>query len=375
MKTHSMRMGQGSREESDEGGHLAGAGGVAGAASAGLKTEPSSGDAEEDGGTPPPGSQQGGEGAKEGGMAGEKSGEDATKEASDSLAAEGRDSRGGTGHGGESEKGMGGGDGVQTERKSRGQGDVGDEGVKRGGEGAKKNLAMNATVEDTEGGEVARASWHSSKRGPQGATEAQAGGSVKAGAPDHAETGKELTEMHTSEDGSVPFYFLDAHEEAYGQLQGTVFLFGKVPQGNSYVSCCVMVNEMQRSLFVIPKPGTFSHSELDELEEKAEGGGEEDRKKLMTTLHTLAGPVKGEVADLLMDNGVNAFSMVPVRRSYAFENPHIPRGTGYCLKLKYPYKSPALPYGVSGDTFTTILGTHTRYAAAHSGTLVLVESH
>lgn len=48
------------------------------------------------------------------------------------------------------------------------------------------------------------------------------------------------------------FYWIDAYEEP--NLPGTVFLFGKVGVADdAFVSCCVMVKNIQRCLYLLPR--------------------------------------------------------------------------------------------------------------------------
>jgi DNA polymerase alpha subunit A len=55
-----------------------------------------------------------------------------------------------------------------------------------------------------------------------------------------------------NEDGSLSFYWIDAHEENAG---ADLYLFGKIfqPETNSYVSCSLKINGMNRTLFFLPK--------------------------------------------------------------------------------------------------------------------------
>ncbi|CAI5471181.1 unnamed protein product [Closterium sp. Yama58-4] len=91
-------------------------------------------------------------------------------------------------------------------------------------------------------------------------------------------------------DGKLPFFFLDAVEESYGALQGTVFLFGKVPvkqatgtsnpsSSGAYVSCCVGVQGMQRCVFAVPREGLFEDPQLAVLEAEEQQAREEDAGK------------------------------------------------------------------------------------------------
>lgn len=76
--------------------------------------------------------------------------------------------------------------------------------------------------------------------------------------------------LHKNPDGSLNFYWFDAHEESYG---AEIFLFGKVwqPETNSFVSCSIKIKGMERTLFALPKmKGNKARGSLSEDEEKAQ---------------------------------------------------------------------------------------------------------
>lgn len=54
-----------------------------------------------------------------------------------------------------------------------------------------------------------------------------------------------------SEDGVVRMFWIDA----FDKNDGTVFLFGKVmnKETSKYVSCCLAVKNIERSLFALPR--------------------------------------------------------------------------------------------------------------------------
>ena len=58
--------------------------------------------------------------------------------------------------------------------------------------------------------------------------------------------------LPTNPDGTLSFFWFDAHEEVYG---GDIFLFGKVwqPESRSYVSCSLKINGMERTMYALPK--------------------------------------------------------------------------------------------------------------------------
>lgn len=129
----------------------------------------------------------------------------------------------------------------------------------------------------------------------------------------------------------VKFYFLDAYEKP----NGTIYLFGKIPQGNGFVSCCVTVNNMRRNLFFLPR-------------EFIEGTEEEVSLK----------DIHEEISELAIKYHLGKFGCKKVSRRYAFEIPDIPIEADY-IKMVYPFSDPILPKGVAGRTFSHVFGTGT----------------
>lgn len=59
----------------------------------------------------------------------------------------------------------------------------------------------------------------------------------------------------------MSFYWIDAYEEP--SLPGTVFLFGKVGVADdTFVSCCIIVKNVQRCLYVLPRKKVMSETIL-----------------------------------------------------------------------------------------------------------------
>ncbi|XP_032865986.2 DNA polymerase alpha catalytic subunit isoform X2 [Tyto alba] len=100
------------------------------------------------------------------------------------------------------------------------------------------------------------------------------------------------------------FYWLDAYEDQYSQ-PGVVFLFGKVwiESANTYVSCCVTVKNIERTVYLLPRE-------------------------------------------------------TKVEKYYAFEIPDVPAKSEY-LEVKYSAECPRLPQDLKGQTFSHIFGTNT----------------
>nr|XP_043631104.1 DNA polymerase alpha catalytic subunit [Erigeron canadensis] len=154
-------------------------------------------------------------------------------------------------------------------------------------------------------------------------------------------------------DGSMPFYMLDAYEEAFGANAGNIYLFGKVKTGRTYESCCIVVKNMQRCVYAVPNGSVFEESTIVKLEESKMSPAD-----FHTKLHEMASALKTNIAEQLLDRNVSNFSMKPVKRNYAFERSDIERRANYVLKISYPFKDPPLPADLKGQTFCALLGTH-----------------
>uniref|UniRef100_A0A1J3FNE3 DNA polymerase n=1 Tax=Noccaea caerulescens TaxID=107243 RepID=A0A1J3FNE3_NOCCA len=159
-------------------------------------------------------------------------------------------------------------------------------------------------------------------------------------------------------DGSLRFYILDAYEEAFGASMGTIHLFGKVKVGDTYKSCCAVVNNIQRCVYAIPNDSIFPSHELIMLEQEVK----ESRfspESFRGKLHEMASKLKSEISRQLLQLNVSNYSMAIVKRNYAFERPDVPAGEQYVLKINYPFKDRPLPQDLKGESFCAVLGSHT----------------
>lgn len=137
------------------------------------------------------------------------------------------------------------------------------------------------------------------------------------------------------EEGTCLVYWFDAYER---QPNGPVYLFGKMKDSKSSTgvsTCCVIVENMQRNLFFLPR-------------EMTENGEKVTYEEL-----------QAEVAELATNYGISRYGCKMVSRKYAFEIPDVPIESEY-LKMVYPYQSsPQLPMNLSGRTFSHVFGTNT----------------
>ena len=68
----------------------------------------------------------------------------------------------------------------------------------------------------------------------------------------------------------------------------------------------------------------------------------------MSPVQENSSELKQEVRQLLAAHGISQFTMKPVQRGYAFEDPGIPHGQHWMLKVKYPATGSRLPLGLTG---------------------------
>ncbi|KAK6222326.1 DNA-directed DNA polymerase alpha catalytic subunit pol1 [Pestalotiopsis sp. IQ-011] len=138
------------------------------------------------------------------------------------------------------------------------------------------------------------------------------------------------------EDGSLNFFWTD-----YTEVNGSLCLFGKVlnKKTNSYVSCFVKVDNIQRELYFLPREHRQRNGVItDETVENMD--------------------VYSEIDELMDKVKIERHKIKSVTRKYAFELPGIPAEAEY-MQLLYSYKQPALPMETVGETFSHVFGTNT----------------
>ena len=148
---------------------------------------------------------------------------------------------------------------------------------------------------------------------------------------DRVEPAPLSTSLCDSKDELVNFYWIDAYEKH----DGVLYIFGKTFQNGSLASCCVIINNMLRSLFFLPRE-TIVDSEQE------------------VTL----GDVHQEITQLAAIHRIGKFGCKKVSRKYAFEIPDMPIEADY-IKMVYPYSAPQLPRDLGGRSFSRIFGVAT----------------
>jgi DNA polymerase alpha subunit A len=119
------------------------------------------------------------------------------------------------------------------------------------------------------------------------------------------------------DDGSFRFFWLD-----YLEQDGVLYFVGKTldKKTNSYVSCCVTVANLQRNLFVLPRP-----YQLDE------DGCETDIVPDMPAVWKDFDQVRKRA-------GIKGWKAKFVKRKYAFGEPDVPREETQWLKVVYEFQ-------------------------------------
>ncbi|XP_036916585.1 DNA polymerase alpha catalytic subunit isoform X2 [Sturnira hondurensis] len=139
------------------------------------------------------------------------------------------------------------------------------------------------------------------------------------------------------------FYWLDAYEDQYSQ-PGVVFLFGKVwiKSAETHVSCCVMVKNIERTLYFLPRETKVDLNTGKETETPV-------------TMKDVYNEFDEKIATKYK---IMKFKSKIVEKNYAFEIPDIPEKSEY-LEVRYSSEMPQLPQDLKGETFSHVFGTNT----------------
>jgi len=181
-----------------------------------------------------------------------------------------------------------------------------------------------------------------------------AGNDANVAMPDASAEDAEM-EAPTAAD-SIQMYWMDAVEVR--ERPGKIYLIGKMkipsPEGSTapptFRSCCVVVNNLQRYMYLVPKGTPLN--ELNKTEQQ------EAWMQMHQEIHNILIP-----SCITNRRDQEVFKTKLVERNYAFEEANIPRGKNLFLKVKYPARYPAPPSDFTsrgGKTFTRICGAFTR---------------
>ncbi|OQS00816.1 DNA polymerase alpha catalytic subunit [Thraustotheca clavata] len=168
---------------------------------------------------------------------------------------------------------------------------------------------------------------------------------------------EEVHEAMLAEDSDdLQMFWIDCIEVR--ERPGKLYLIGKTKTEDGFKSCCVVVNNLQRYLYIVPKiPENLknSYSSVADMPK-------EEQQSIWMAVHR-------EISSILIPSIITErkdqteFRSKLVERNYAFELPDMPRGKNIYLKVKYPAR-----YGVpnsdicnkGSSTFSRICGSTIR---------------
>lgn len=158
---------------------------------------------------------------------------------------------------------------------------------------------------------------------------------VQASYGSHALANKE---NFIQDDGSLLMYWLDACEG----VNGIVYVFGKIynKAENKFVSCCVSVKDMHRSVYFLPR------------QRVVDGAGKE------TDVEVDMQMVWEELDSIFSKNRIPSWEMQQVQRKYSFEVPDVPAEADW-IEVNYPFTNVQLQNVTQGKTFNYVFGSGT----------------
>uniref|UniRef100_A0A915BCS9 DNA polymerase n=3 Tax=Parascaris univalens TaxID=6257 RepID=A0A915BCS9_PARUN len=121
------------------------------------------------------------------------------------------------------------------------------------------------------------------------------------------------------------------------KFPGTVYLFGRVINKSISESCCIIVRNIWRRVFFLPRETRFSNG--------IDSGEKVDFLE-----------VNNEVQTLLRQIGVSTVKCRPTKRNFAFNDGVIPK-SAEVLEVQYSSTFPKLSTEMKGDTFSHVFNT------------------
>ncbi|EFO26754.2 hypothetical protein LOAG_01730 [Loa loa] len=143
--------------------------------------------------------------------------------------------------------------------------------------------------------------------------------------------------MRTNSKGesTLRFYWLDAFEDPI-KIPGTVYLFGRLINDGLSESCCVIVKNIWRQVFFLPREKLLINEvQTDEVD--------------LTQ-------VNEEVQKILRSMGVKVVKCRPCEKKFAYNDGVVPR-SAQVLEVHYSFNDPRLSVDLSGETFSHVFNT------------------
>ena len=134
-------------------------------------------------------------------------------------------------------------------------------------------------------------------------------------------------------DNSIKMFWYDAIEESFNNKPNVIF-FGKIyePQSKSFLSISIIIKDIYRTVFILPKPEYENDAQIQKVYEEFE----DLRKKRF--------------------NNIKEYQYKNVEKKYCFELPVEFKKTHKVLKVKYKAEYGTIPTNLNQNTFDYIFG-------------------
>ena len=142
---------------------------------------------------------------------------------------------------------------------------------------------------------------------------------------------KPKNRLPIEKDNSIKIFWYDAIEESFNNKPNVIF-FGKIyePQSNSFLSISIIIKDIYRTVFVLPKP------EYEDQQQKVYEEFEELRKKRF--------------------NSIKEYQCKFIKKKYCFELPIDSEKEHNVMKVKYKAEYGTIPPNLNQKTFDYIFG-------------------
>jgi predicted CopG family antitoxin len=139
--------------------------------------------------------------------------------------------------------------------------------------------------------------------------------------------------LPVEKDSSIRMFWYDAIEESFNNKPNVIF-FGKIyePQSKSFLSISVIIKDIYRTVFILPKPEYESDDQIQKVYEEFD----DLRKKRF--------------------NYIKEYQCKNVEKKYCFELPVESKESHKVLKVKYKAEYGTIPSNLNQKTFDYIFG-------------------
>lgn len=158
----------------------------------------------------------------------------------------------------------------------------------------------------------------------------------------HSSSAQVADEDALEPDGSLRFFWID-----YLEMNGNVYFIGKIKNKRTgqWHSCCVTVENIQRTLYVLPR---------EKRVEQGDDGQLYDTDEIVEYADTY-----NDFDALRKHLKIKTWRSKEVKRKYAFGDKEVPRGETTWMQVMYPFTEPVIPSDAMSPCILRVFGTNT----------------